>query len=54
MTTHRILIVDDDPSVRRLLRLTLPDERFDVTEAGDGGEALERLDDGTRPGYRSP
>lgn len=36
----RILLVDDDSSVRRLLRATLPAEGFDVVEAAGGEEAL--------------
>ena len=36
----RILIADDDLSMRSLLRLTLGSERFDVVEAADGVSAL--------------
>ena len=39
MRTKRILIVDDDPNVRRLLRVNLVDAGYDVTEASDGNEA---------------
>ena len=39
----RILLVDDDVFVRRLLRLTLPTEAFEIAEAGDGEIALELL-----------
>jgi DNA-binding response OmpR family regulator len=35
-----ILVVDDDPGIRRLLRATLSDEGFDVTAASNGQEAL--------------
>ncbi len=38
------MLVDDDPTLRTLLRLTLPGDDFDVTEAADGTEALERLE----------
>jgi len=31
--------VDDDPNVRRLLRVNLVDAGYDVTEASDGNEA---------------
>ena len=41
----RILIVDDDPVVRRLLRHTLEKAGYQVLEAGDGREALELVDD---------
>jgi CheY-like chemotaxis protein len=37
---RRILVVDDDASARRLLRLTLEHEGYEVSEASDGGEAL--------------
>jgi CheY-like chemotaxis protein len=39
-----VMLVDDDPTLRTLLRLTLPSDDFDVTEAADGTEALERLE----------
>ncbi len=35
-----VMLVDDDAMLRTLLRLTLPDDDFDVTEAADGAEAL--------------
>lgn len=41
MSARRILIVDDDESVRSLLRLTLPAEGHEVVEARDGDHALE-------------
>ncbi len=40
----RVLIVDDDESVRTLLRLTLPADAFAVTEAADGDEAMELIE----------
>jgi two-component system, OmpR family, response regulator len=40
----KILIVDDDPHIRELVRVFLKDEGFDVYEAGDGLEALARLE----------
>ncbi len=39
----RILLVDDDRNFRRVTGLALRDEGFEVDEAGDGREALERL-----------
>jgi CheY-like chemotaxis protein len=36
----RVLVVDDDPFVRRLLRMTLSPERFEIAEASDGDVAL--------------
>jgi two-component system, OmpR family, response regulator RegX3 len=40
---RRILIVDDDESLRSLLRLTLPTEGFELVEAADGERALEAV-----------
>ena len=37
----RILVVDDEPSVRNLARAALLRQGFDVLEAGDGREGLE-------------
>jgi CheY-like chemotaxis protein len=39
----RILIVDDEPSIRRFAVRVLSEEGFLVEEASDGAEALERL-----------
>jgi two-component system, OmpR family, response regulator MprA len=36
----RVLVVDDDPPLRRMLERTLVAEGFDVTVAADGGAAL--------------
>ncbi len=36
----RVLVVDDDPPLRRMLKRTLAAEGFDVTLAADGGAAL--------------
>ena len=40
----KILIVDDDPHIRELIRVFLIHEGFEVVEAADGREALSRLD----------
>lgn len=39
----KILVVDDDASIRELLRLLLTEEGFCVQTARDGGEALDIL-----------
>jgi DNA-binding response OmpR family regulator len=39
------LIVDDDDSVRSLLRMTLPEDEYEIDEATDGEQALARLDE---------
>lgn len=41
--TRRILIVDDDPVQRRLMREVVGGMGFEVEEAADGNEALEAL-----------
>jgi two-component system KDP operon response regulator KdpE len=41
MNSARILVVDDAPQVRRVLRATLTVEGYTVSEAREGGEALE-------------
>ena len=41
--TRRVLLVEDDARVRRVLRLALEDEGFDVVEAGDGEQCLTHL-----------
>jgi CheY-like chemotaxis protein len=45
----RILIVDDSPTARSLVRHELGDERFEVHEAGNGLEALAAIRGGLRP-----
>lgn len=42
---RRILIVDDEPHIRRLLATRLHAEGFEVREAGDGEEALTVIPD---------
>ena len=44
MSNGRILIVDDEPKVRTLLRRCLEGEGFDVSEAKDGAEMRVRLE----------
>jgi two-component system, OmpR family, phosphate regulon response regulator PhoB len=43
VSPHRILIADDDESVRSLLKATLPEDDYEVIEARDGDEALELI-----------
>jgi DNA-binding response OmpR family regulator len=42
---RRVLIIDDDESVRALLRTTLSTDRFEVLEAADGDEGLSLATD---------
>jgi len=39
-----ILVVDDDPDIRTLIRLTLESYGYQIREAGDGLAALEALE----------
>ncbi|MDP9387566.1 MAG: response regulator, partial [Actinomycetota bacterium] len=39
----RVLVVDDEPDIRRLVRMTLELAGHEITEASDGDEALEVL-----------
>jgi len=41
-----ILVVDDEPSIRRFAMRALLEEGFDVREAGDGEQALRIVDAG--------
>ncbi len=38
----RILAVDDSPSVRQMVKLTLTGAGYDIVEAGDGAEGLKK------------
>jgi DNA-binding response OmpR family regulator len=41
--TYRLLVVDDEPDMRTLIRLALGSDRFEVVEAGTGEAALDRV-----------
>ena len=43
MSAGRILIVDDEPRIRRIMRTTLAREGYEVEEAKTGEEALEKV-----------
>ena len=40
----RVLVADDDPQMRRLIRSILERDGYSVTEAGDGLDALEQIE----------
>lgn len=40
MANQRVLVVDDEPGIRQVLRAYLERDSFDVTEGADGEEAL--------------
>ena len=43
MDTPRVLIAEDDPSVRKAVERVLELENYAVTSVGDGAAALEAL-----------
>lgn len=45
--SRRILVVDDSPSIRRMIAMTLKAAGYEVVEAGDGQDALERVGTGS-------
>ena len=45
--THTLLVVDDEPHIRLLLRQAMEQCGYDVEEAADGQEAIRRLSETT-------
>jgi len=45
--TRRILIIDDEENIRRMMRLTLDAAGYEVGEASDGAQGLEVYGDGS-------
>jgi two-component system, chemotaxis family, chemotaxis protein CheY len=45
----RILVVDDEESIRKTVGLSLTKAGYDVREAEDGGKAIEILNSGDNP-----
>jgi two-component system, OmpR family, KDP operon response regulator KdpE len=43
MSAGKILVVDDDPQIRRVLRILLTGQGYEVDDAKDGEMALEKL-----------
>jgi two-component system KDP operon response regulator KdpE len=43
MSAGRILVVDDDPQIRRVMRVTLTGQSYEVDDAKSGDAALEKL-----------
>lgn len=48
---ERILVVDDEPSIRKYLQTLLEVDGYDVFTVNSGKEALERLESGERPDF---
>ena len=46
---HRVLVADDDASIRQLIKTLLQDEGFDVGEAGSGQQILKEVGGGKPP-----
>jgi two-component system, OmpR family, KDP operon response regulator KdpE len=45
MSAGRILVVDDDPQIRRVMRVTLSGQGYEVDDAKSGDVALEKIRD---------
>jgi two-component system KDP operon response regulator KdpE len=45
MSAARILVVDDDPQIRRVMRVTLTGQGYEVDDARNGEAALDKLRD---------
>jgi DNA-binding NtrC family response regulator len=45
----RILVVDDEPDVRKVVRLSLKKAGYDVIEAEDGQQAVQEIKSGENP-----
>ncbi len=43
-TMKTVLVVDDQPDIRRLIRMSLECEPYEVHEAGDGADALRQAE----------
>jgi len=43
MTPHRVLIVEDQPDIRKLIRMTLEFGHFEIHEARDGEQGLSMV-----------
>ena len=53
MSAGRILIVDDEPQLRRIMRATLTSAGYEVDDAKTGEESLEKLRE-FRPSRMAP
>jgi two-component system KDP operon response regulator KdpE len=45
MSAGRVLVVDDDPQIRRVMRVTLTAQSYEIDDAKGGDQALEKLRD---------
>jgi PleD family two-component response regulator len=44
----KVLVIDDEPAIRKLLRMGLSTQGYDILEASNGKIALEKLAEGRR------
>lgn len=44
-----VLVVDDSSTMRQMVAFTLKNAGYDVVEAGNGKEAVDKLNGGTKP-----
>ena len=49
MSLGRILVVDDEENVRKMVRMTLAKAGFDVVEAADGEKGIQAIRSGDNP-----
>jgi CheY-like chemotaxis protein len=47
MSAGKILVVDDDPQIRRVLKIMLTGQGYEIDDAKCGEAALEKLDQTT-------
>ncbi len=50
MSAGKILVVDDDPQIRRVMKATLVGHSYEVIEARTGEDALEGAARNAQPG----
>ncbi|MGD9852684.1 MAG: response regulator [Nitrospirales bacterium] len=48
-TLGRVLVVDDEPDVRKVVSMTLEKAGYDVVEAEDGEQAVQEIKSGENP-----
>jgi len=48
---EKVLVVDDEPSIRKVLKTLLEVDGYEVDTASSGKEALERVGAGDRPDF---
>jgi CheY-like chemotaxis protein len=46
--SKRILVIDDEPNIRRMIRITLETDGYEIEDAADGKTGLDTFGDGSR------